>query len=64
VPSTHDQMIECDWTCARYASEPRFRVPKPSPTAQRAPLKGARSQPIRNGLAREIRVHLLTVVPV
>jgi hypothetical protein len=22
VPSTHDQMIECDWTCERYASGP------------------------------------------
>ena len=50
MPSTHDQMIKCDWTCGalriRAEASPSQAVVT---NAASASQEGARSQPIRSG---------------
>ena len=43
MPSTHDQMIKCDWTCGALRIRAEASPSKPSSPTQRAPLKRGRA---------------------
>ena len=52
MPSTHDQMIECDWTCAALRIRAEVSPPQAVVTgAASASQEGERSQPVRSGVA-------------